>query len=178
MGFPGFEKWDKIKYLGLPLTLGPSPPSLWLDVIGKIKSKLVSWGGYWLIKVGKLILIKYVLSSLPIFQLSLLLAPKSISAQIYELLRDFLWEGGNGNHKKMHLVNWETLKRPILEGGLQIQAPELANLALGGKLVWQLFLDKYHPVSMIFWKKYLKGGSLRNIKIANTPTGTTVWNLC
>ena len=31
--FPGFEKWDKINYLGLPLTLGPSPPSLWLDVI-------------------------------------------------------------------------------------------------------------------------------------------------
>ena len=78
----------------------------------------------------------------------------------------------------MHLVNWETLKRPILEGGLQIRDPELANLALGGKLVWQLFSDKHHPVSMIFQKKYLKGGSLRNIKIANTPTGTAVWNLC
>ena len=25
LGFPGFEKWDKINYLGLPLTLGPWP---------------------------------------------------------------------------------------------------------------------------------------------------------
>ena len=30
LGFPSFDKWDKINYLGLPLTLGPSPPSLWL----------------------------------------------------------------------------------------------------------------------------------------------------
>ena len=78
----------------------------------------------------------------------------------------------------MHLVNWETLKRPILAGGLQIRDPKLANLPLGGKLVWQLFSDKRHPVSTIFWKKYLKGASLRNIKIENIPTGTTVWNLC
>ena len=52
LGFPCFDKWDKIKYLGLPLTLGPIPPSLWLDVIGKIKSKIVSWGGHWLTKAA------------------------------------------------------------------------------------------------------------------------------
>ena len=78
--------------------------------------------------------------------------------------------GRKGNQKNMHLVNWETLKRPILEGGLQIRDLELANMALGGKLVWQLYLDKHHLVSKIFWKKYLKGGSQRNIKIVNTPT--------
>ena len=39
MGFPGFDKWEKIKYLGLPLTLGSSPPSLWLDVLAKLKEQ-------------------------------------------------------------------------------------------------------------------------------------------
>ena len=34
-GFLGFDKWERIKYLGLPLTLGPSPPSLWFDVLAK-----------------------------------------------------------------------------------------------------------------------------------------------
>ena len=42
LGFPSFDKWDKINYLGLPLTLGPSPPSLWLEVISKLKAKIVS----------------------------------------------------------------------------------------------------------------------------------------
>ena len=45
LGFHGFDKWEKIKYLGLPLTLGPSPPSLWFKVIAKIKAKIASWGG-------------------------------------------------------------------------------------------------------------------------------------
>ena len=39
LGFPGFDKWEKIKYLGLPLTLGSSSPSLWIKVLAKLKPK-------------------------------------------------------------------------------------------------------------------------------------------
>ena len=60
---------------------------------------------------------------------------KSISSQIAKILQDFLWSGGKGIQTKMHLVSWEILKRPIVEGGLQIRDPSLANLALGGKLL-------------------------------------------
>ena len=105
LGFPGFDKWDKIKYLGLPLNLVPSPPSLWLEVITKIKAKITSWGDHWLTKVGKLVLIKIVLSSLPVFQSSLLFAPKSIMSHISKLLRDFLWNGGKGNQNMVQLVS-------------------------------------------------------------------------
>ena len=178
LGFPGFDKWDKIKYLGLPLTLGPSPPSLQLEVISKIKAKIISRGVQSLTKVGKLILIKAVLSSLPIFHSFLLLDPKSILSHISKILMDFLWEGGKGNQNKMHLVSWDILKRSTSEGGLQIHDPELENLALGGKFIQQLYADKNHLVSKIFWMKYLKDGSLRNLKTANTPTCTIIWNLC
>ena len=78
LGFPRFDNSEKIKYLGLPLTLGPSPPSLWFEVIANTKSKIDSWGGQWLTKAVKLILIKAVLSALPNFQSSSLLALKSI----------------------------------------------------------------------------------------------------
>ena len=74
----------------------------------------------------------------------------------------------------MHLVRWEILKRPISEGGLQIRDPGLANLALSGKLIWQLFVDKNHLVRKIFWMKYLKGGSLKTITSTNTPTSTAI----
>ena len=66
-GFPGFVKWEKIKYLGLPLNLGPAPPSLWIEVLAKFKAKIASWGGQWLSKSRKLILIKSVLSALLVF---------------------------------------------------------------------------------------------------------------
>ena len=165
-------------YLGFPLTLRSSPPSLWLDVLAKLKVKIIYWGGLWLSMVGKLILVKVVLSTFPIFQSALLLAPKSILAQISKIMRDFLWLGGKGNHNKMHLVSWEVLKRPFSEGGLQIRDPRMTNLALSGKLIWQLFEDKHHLVSHIFRMKYLRGAPLRSISSANTPPGTTIWNSC
>ena len=121
-----------------------------------------------------MVLIKAVLSALPIFQSSMLLAPKSITTHNSKFLWDFLWNGGKGNQSKMHLVSWDILKRPITEGGLQIRDPGLENLALGGKIIWQLYADKNHLVSKIFWMKYLKGGTLRNLKTSNIPTGTTI----
>ena len=164
--------------MGLPLTLGPSPPSLWLEVISKIKAKIVSWGGYWLTMAGKLGLIKATLSTLPLFQSSLLFSPKSITTQISKLLRDFLWNGGKGNQNKLHLVGWETIKKPMSEGGLQIWDLGLANVALGGKIIWQMIVEKKHPVSKILQRKYIKGCSIRNLQSANTLPGTAIWNLC
>ena len=101
-------------------------------------------------------MIKAVLSAYPIFQSSLLLAPKSISAQISKLLHDFLWSGGKGGLNKLHLVNWEDLKRPFSASGLQIKDLGLAYLALSRKLLWQLFVDKNHPVSKIFLRNISK----------------------
>ena len=76
------------------------------------------------------------------------------------------------------MVNWEIIKRPLSEGGLQVRDPESANLSLGGKLVWHLFADKNHHVSNLFSMKYLKGGSLRNVIPEKLPAGTTIWNMC
>ena len=64
LGFSGFASWDKIKYLGLPLTLGSNRPSLQIEVISKIKSKVSTWGGQWLNTAGKLTLIN---QSYPLF---------------------------------------------------------------------------------------------------------------
>ena len=85
--------------MGLSLTLGKKNPSLWLEIIGKIKVKIVVWGGLWLTKDGKLILIKTILLALHNYQPSLL-APKSIMDQISKMLKDFLWRGG----KKFRIV--------------------------------------------------------------------------
>ena len=74
--FYGYDIWKKIKYLSLSLTLRQNKPSLWVEVISKIQAKNASWGGQWLMKAGKLIMIKLILSALPIYQSSLLLTPK------------------------------------------------------------------------------------------------------
>ena len=40
--FSRYDTWDKIKYLGLPITLGQNKPSLWLEINSKIKEKIAS----------------------------------------------------------------------------------------------------------------------------------------
>ena len=128
--------------------------------------------------VGKLILIKSVLSSFPIYQASFLLAPKEIMEQASKLFRDFLWQGGKGNQRKFHLVRWDIMKKPMLEGGLNIRDPGMANFALGGKIIWNLYSNNSHPVIQLLRKKYLNSASLRNLQIGSIPKGTLLWNLC
>jgi hypothetical protein len=68
--------WTHFKYLGMPIFLNSYGKISWQDVIDKILSRIQIWGGCWLNPDGKIVLLKYVLTSLPIFQCSNLLAPK------------------------------------------------------------------------------------------------------
>jgi len=45
LGFNGHSRWDKISYLGLPLTLGINRSTLWEGVLNKIKGKIEARGG-------------------------------------------------------------------------------------------------------------------------------------
>lgn len=86
LGFKGHAHWDRIKYLGLPITNGVNKRSLWSEIINKIKSKILGWGGFWLTKGGKVILIKSLLSTLPVYQATFLLAPRNVMDPISKLL--------------------------------------------------------------------------------------------
>ena len=83
---------------------------------------------------------KSVLISLPIYQNSILLALKTFVSNLEGMLRRFLWEGGKQNERKLHLVSWDKVKKPLMEGGLQIQDIANQNLSLGVKLLWNIVL--------------------------------------
>ena len=83
-----------------------------------------------------------VLTSLPIYHCLVLLAPKTITNKINELLRHFLWEGGRNNEKKLHLVSWDKVTKPKMEGALQIRDVAAQNLAMGGKILWNMITGK------------------------------------
>ena len=113
--------WESIKYLGIPLVRAAPRSSLWMPLLDKLKAKIMAWGETWLNKARKLILINSVLTSLHIYQASILLAPKGIVKDIDILLRKILWEGGRNEGRKMHLISWDKVKAPKREGGLQIR---------------------------------------------------------
>ena len=110
--------------------------------IGQIKKQNPRLGRKWLNKVGKVVLMNSVLTSLPIYQCFVLLAPKTITNKINEMLRHFLWEGGRNCEKKIHLVSWDKVMKPKMEGGLQIRNVAIQNLVMGGKILWNLITGK------------------------------------
>jgi hypothetical protein len=79
--FPFDKNWHSFKYLGIHVCLH----SLWITwhhILAKIKTKFLQWSGQWLNPMGRVVLLKYVLSSLRIFQFLSLLAPVNVKLAI------------------------------------------------------------------------------------------------
>ncbi|GMI96142.1 hypothetical protein HRI_003283500 [Hibiscus trionum] len=66
------------KYLGLPLGACRNNGALWEPVVKAFESKLDGWKTNFISSTDRLVLIKSVLSSLPMFYLSLFIMPKSV----------------------------------------------------------------------------------------------------
>ena len=175
----GLTAWDTFTYLGIPIFKASPRVSHWLPLLDRLKNKIQAWGAKWLNRAGKVILMNSVLASLPIFQCSVLLAPKTITNKISELLRRFLWEGGRNNDKKLHLVSWDKVLKPKMEGGLQIRDVSTQNLAMGGKILWNMISGKKTWSKQILKKKYFKGDRERCLeKDTKVQKGSPIFLLC
>ena len=120
-----------------------------------------------------------VLTSLPIYQCSVLLAPKTITNKIDELLRRFLWEGGRNCENKLHLVSWDKVTKSKMEGGLQIRDVATQNLAMGGKILWNMIIGKRTWSKKIIRKKHFTGDKERCLeKPTKVQKGSLIFSLC
>ena len=79
-----------IAYLGIPLGASPHRVETWKLMIEKIKKRLPLWKEKLLSRAGRLVLIEFVLNSLPLYYLSIFKIPKKVATQIIKLQRHFL----------------------------------------------------------------------------------------
>jgi len=80
-------------YLGLPIGGDPRKLSFWKSVIDRIVARLSLWNNKFLSFGGRLILLKYVLSSLPVYFLSFFKASAGIISSIESIFKRFFWGG-------------------------------------------------------------------------------------
>ncbi|KAK3219249.1 hypothetical protein Dsin_013219 [Dipteronia sinensis] len=93
-------------YLGFPLGARPCSKAFWNTVVEKIEARLAPWKRRFRSKSGKLVLIKSVISSIPIYFMSVFKIPVGIAQRIEKIQKSFLW-GDGGVKKKLHAVNWD-----------------------------------------------------------------------
>jgi hypothetical protein len=124
------------------------------------------------------VLIKSILSAIPIYQYSAMLAPVGIMNQINLNIRKILWQGGKYNTKKYHLINWKTVRVPKDRGGLGIKDPALMNLAMGAKLLLRMIKHRIEWWKKILWKKYFRGARNRyRENLMESQKGSHIWKL-
>ena len=80
-------------YLGLPIGGNARRLAFWEPVLNHIKSRLSAWNCNHLSLGGRLILLKFVLSSLPVYALSFFKAPSGLVSSIESILIFFLGGG-------------------------------------------------------------------------------------
>jgi hypothetical protein len=112
-------------------------------LIDKIGGRLPGWKGKMLSSAGRETLVKSVLTSQPIYHLTVFPAKKCLINQIDRLRRSFLWKGEepekvNGGHC---LIRWPTVCTPKDVGGLGIL--DLERLARALRMRWCWFQWKY-----------------------------------
>jgi hypothetical protein len=157
-----------VKYLGLPLGASYKSIHIWDGVIEKVERRLTSWKRLYLLKGGRVTLIKSTLANLPTYFLSLFPIPTSVGARIEKLQRDFLW-GGIDDEFKYHLMKWSKVCTPVSEGGLGIRNLVVFNRALLGKWLWRYEIERE-----AWWRIAVdsKFGSLWRGWCSLEPTGT------
>ena len=80
-------------YLGMPIGGNSRRLSFWEPLLHRIRSRLAGWSSTHLSFGGRLILLKSVLSSLPVYALSFFKAPTGIISSIESLFNCFFWGG-------------------------------------------------------------------------------------
>ena len=88
-----FCRFDSLpcSYLGMPLGSNPKRLSTWKPIIENFRRKLSMWRGRMLSLVGRICLIKSVMSSLLVYYMSSFLLLKGVCIILTSIQRRFLW---------------------------------------------------------------------------------------
>ena len=118
-----------MKYLGTPLGVNSKRIDTWKPIINRIENKLSTWKCKFLSKPGRLVHIKLVLNSLPLYYLGLLKMPKVVARKIIALRSQFFWRTNDGG-KGISMVKWSLIQEPKQLGGLGVEDPFAENMTL------------------------------------------------
>lgn len=90
------------KYLGLPVGANMRKAFSWDSIISKFQSKLSSWKAKMLLFAGRLVLIKSVMSNLPVYFFSLYWAQCKVIKALDRI--------------RMNILGWEPRRKKIYHG--------------------------------------------------------------
>ncbi|XP_059072399.1 uncharacterized protein LOC131873582 [Cryptomeria japonica] len=162
------------RFLGTLLFGGPNRMSMLQRLMDSCVNKLEGWKSKWLTSAGRLLLLKSVLSAMPIYSMMCFKVLEKIVRSINQFMR--FWNG-KSEQDKIPLVAWDKVCQPKLAGGAGLRNWSLLNEAMGAKLIWQMYEKPDKKGVQILKHKYLDSNDRERIfTVRDPPRGSAIWN--
>ncbi|XP_071902709.1 uncharacterized protein [Coffea arabica] len=134
----GFQRQSlPLVYLGVPISHGSCSSFVFDGIIAKVRARVCHWSTRLLSTGEKLILIKHVLNSMPMYLLQVLKPPKVVIVALGKIFNALLWDKAHDS-KRIHWASWERLCFPTEKGGLGVRSLNDMVTAFSYKLWWRL----------------------------------------
>jgi hypothetical protein len=148
-------------YLGLPLGLTKPSIKHFLPMVQRVQRILCGIADF-MNYGGKLLMVKSVLASLPIFFMCCLDVPVTIKEHVQKYMRHCLWRKKTNDVQAggSALVAWKKICRPKQQGGLGVLNLDLQNKTLLLKNVHKLFNREDTPWVNLIWNSYYASGAV------------------
>ena len=137
-------------------------------MLDSLRARLKGWKTKCLSFAGRLILVKHVLSSIHLHISFAIPIPNKTYSLIERMTKNFLWSA-NSEKKINHMVRWETICLPKLEGGLGMRRIEELNEACMLNLGWST------ASSNSIWARWFRYKYFRSSSIWN-PSNPVPWS--
>ncbi|KAL5792680.1 hypothetical protein ACOSP7_001274 [Xanthoceras sorbifolium] len=100
--------------------------------------------------------------------------PSEICCKLDKINRNFLW-GHTMDKKSVHLVNWDMVCRPKIQGGLGIKKMKMMNQALLAKAGWRLLQGDGGLWGKMLNRKYLNNCSVGDFSNSKNGASSSTW---
>ena len=128
-----------VKYLGCPLYIGRRKNCYFSEICDSIVGRVLSWKRRLLSHGGKLVLLRSVLSSIPIHLFAASTPPKSIFGMLEKIFAIFLWGSSEGG-PQFHWIKRDRLCKSYDRGGVGLRSLRHVFEAFSMKLWWHFRL--------------------------------------
>ncbi|XP_061993762.1 uncharacterized mitochondrial protein AtMg00310-like [Rosa rugosa] len=105
------------KYLELPTTIGRNKKEVFQKMNERLDFHMQGWQGKFLLKTGKLVLIKAVAQAIPTYSMSVFQLPIRVCKKFQSKVSQFWW-GKGGGKRGIHWCSWKKLCKRKEERGL------------------------------------------------------------
>ncbi|KAL0318219.1 UNVERIFIED_CONTAM: Transposon TX1 uncharacterized protein [Sesamum calycinum] len=160
-----------LRYLGLPLIASRLTLLDCQPLLQKIDARIRGWNGVSLSLAGRVQLIKSVLLAFEVYWAMAFLLPKGVIKEIVKRIRTFLWKGNSSSGYPK--VAWESVCKPIEEGGQGIRDILALNRALMSRHLWSVIKHEKESIWVDWIARYrLRGASIWTV---NAKRGGWSW---